>query len=211
MLGPTHTVHALHTHKTLHTHTHTHNTTPLPLWRPGGGARGYSHAEHLQHDCRLHLHTASWFLFCVSAVDLAGIPAFQACMLIWRVCCSWQRPLSLACVSDCHLRPLPQACSDNLAPCSPFIADLTLEVCCRLADAYKTGETDRLAKVDYRRFCQDMDTGEAWSQVLVEDVLRQCLCGEVPAAWSRVEGCQGSTGLHACGPSRKHETGEGRV
>eukprot|EP00891_Asterochloris_glomerata_P008633 jgi/Astpho2/8633/fgenesh1_pg.00126_%23_38_t len=27
-----------------------------------------------------------------------------------------------------------------------------------LADAYKTGETDRLAKVDYRRFCQDMDT-----------------------------------------------------
>ena len=30
---------------------------------------------------------------------------------------------------------------------------------CRLADAYKTPETDRLSKVDYRRFCDDINTG----------------------------------------------------
>jgi len=32
-------------------------------------------------------------------------------------------------------------------------------LCCRLADAYKTPETDRLSKVDYRRFCEDINTG----------------------------------------------------
>lgn len=34
-----------------------------------------------------------------------------------------------------------------------------LSLCCRLADAYKTPETDRLSKVDYRRFCEDINTG----------------------------------------------------
>ena len=103
--------------------------------------------------------------------------------------------------------PLPQACSDT--PCWPSIADLTLEFCCRLADAYKTGETDRLAKVDYRRFCQDMDTGEAWLQTLIEDLLTQCLRGEKPPAWTKVERCQGSTGLHACGSARDHGISRG--
>lgn len=45
-------------------------------------------------------------------------------MLFW--CCSWQRPLPLACVSDCHFLPLPQACSDHLTPSSLFLATLTL-------------------------------------------------------------------------------------
>lgn len=41
---------------------------------------------------------------------------------------------------------------------SSLVMSLTPE--CRLADAYKTPETDRLSKVDYRRFCDDINTGE---------------------------------------------------
>ena len=46
---------------------------------------------------------------------------------------------------------------------TPILHHKRLHMCtapCRLADAYKTPETDRLSKVDYRRFCDDINTGE---------------------------------------------------
>ena len=168
-----------------------------PLSSPAAGAGPHAHSSCCSHTPFCSPHQLGALLPSVmqstssmsagSTYTLKAASCAVCLLLIWRkcppsrpACCSGAADGRGPCLWHVSLRvilsPLPQACSGHLAPRSPFI-DFVTSVCCRLADAYKTGETDRLAKVDYRRFCQDMDTGEAWSQTPVKEVrLRQSAC-----------------------------------